>query len=219
MLAKLLKYDLKWCYKTLVIFYILTIISAIITRFIEEVNNSFIFLILDKIFSAITIALLINILINSIIRIWARFINNIYKDESYLTHTLPVKKSEIFLSKILTSIITFTTSFIVIITSLVIVCYTRGNWTALKQTIENTAILFDTSTFSFVIAIICAIFFEVLFMILAGILGIVIGHRSNNFRIVKSVILRFYIVYYSFSNYDNINIYYRIFQSRYYAII
>ena len=40
MLKKLLKYDLKNVYKVLVIFYILTIVFALITRFISSVNTT-----------------------------------------------------------------------------------------------------------------------------------------------------------------------------------
>lgn len=132
MLKKLLKYDLKWCYKNLVVFYLLAIIFSGITRIIEQHLGSFMFLILDKIFSATTISILVSILINNFMRVWARFVNNIYKDESYLTHTLPVKKSEIFFSKILTAIITFATSFIVILASLAIVWYSKDNWLRFK---------------------------------------------------------------------------------------
>ena len=211
MLKKLLKYDLKWCYKTLIVFYILSIICSIITRIIEQYNNSFIFLVLDKIFSATTILVLVSILINNFMRIWARFINNIYKDEAYLTHTLPLKKSEIFLSKILTSIITLATSFIVIILSFVIVWYSEESWIGLKHTIEKTAIFFDISVISLVIAIIITVFFEVLFMIFAGILGIVIGYSKNNLKIVKAILIRIYIIYDTISNSYWIDLFYWIF--------
>ena len=38
---------------------------------------------------------------------------------------------------------------------------------------------------------ICAVFFEVLFMLFAGIFGIVMGYRSNNLKIIKSIIFGF----------------------------
>ena len=37
------------------------------------------------------IGMIINSLINGLMRSWVRFINNVYKDESYLTHTLAQK--------------------------------------------------------------------------------------------------------------------------------
>jgi len=73
MLGKLLKYDLKWCFKPLVVFYILAIIFSIITRMIESVDQTLILLIMDKICSGVVIAMLINILINCLMRNWVRF--------------------------------------------------------------------------------------------------------------------------------------------------
>lgn len=99
MLKKLLKYDLKWCFKPLIVFYILAIFFSIITRVVESFEQTLIILIIDKICSGVVIAMIVNILINCFMRNWVRFIRNIYKDESYLTHTLPVSKSAIYLSK------------------------------------------------------------------------------------------------------------------------
>ena len=36
---------------------------------------------------------------------------------------------------------------------------------------------------------IITIFFEFLFMMMSGILGIIIGHKSNNLKLVKSIII------------------------------
>ena len=37
--------------------------------------------------------------------IWSRFIKTVYKDESYLMHTLPVTKNQIFNAKVFASIL------------------------------------------------------------------------------------------------------------------
>lgn len=189
MLGKLLKYDLKWCFKPLVVFYILAIIFSIITRMIESVDQTLILLIMDKICSGVVIAMLINILINCLMRNWVRFERNIYKDESYLTHTLPVSKNKIYLSKILTAIITLFISFIVIAICLAIVGLNDVTWYSLKLSLEQSAIFLNSNPLSLIIVLIITIFFEFLFMILSGILGIVIGHRSNNMKIVKSILI------------------------------
>ena len=189
MLGKLLKYDLKWCFKPLVVFYILAIIFSIITRMIESVDQTLILIIMDKICSGVVIAMLINILINCLMRNWVRFERNIYKDESYLTHTLPVSKNKIYLSKILTAIITLFVSFIIIVICLAIVCLNDITWYSLKLSLEQSAIFLNSSPLSLIIVLIITIFFEFLFMILSGILGIVIGHRSNNMKIVKSILI------------------------------
>ena len=193
MLKKLLKYDLEWCYKPLVVFYALTIFFSIIVRIVESCEQSLILLIIDKICCGVVIAMIINIIINCFMRNWARFVKNIYKDESYLTHTLPVSKNDIFLSKILTAIITLLTSFIIIIVCLAIATLNKDTWIILKESLEQSAIYFNCSVFSFIFVMVITIFFEFLFMMMSGILGIIIGHKSNNLKIVKSIIIGFAI--------------------------
>ena len=170
MLKKLLKSDLEWCYKPLLVFYILAIFFSIIVRIVESFEQSLIVLIIDKICCGIVIAMIINILINCFMRNWARFVKNIYKDESYLTHTLPVSKNKIYLSKILTAIITLLTSFIVIIVCLAIATLNKDTWVVLKESLEQSAIYFDSSVFSLIFVMIITIFFEFLFMMMSGIL-------------------------------------------------
>lgn len=191
MLKKLLKYDLKWCFKPLIVFYILSIFFAIMVRIIESFEQSLIILIIDKICCGALIAMIINILINCFMRNWARFVKNIYKDESYLTHTLPVSKNKIYLSKILTAMITLLTSFIVIVACLAISSLNNDNWILLKESLEQSAIYFDSSVFGFIFVMLIAIFFQFLFMMMSGILGIIIGHKFNNLKIVKSIIIGF----------------------------
>lgn len=191
MLKKLLKYDLEWCYKPLLVFYILAIFFSIIVRVVESFEQSLIILIIDKICCGIVIAMIVNILINCFMRNWARFVKNIYKDESYLTHTLPVSKNKIYLSKVLTAIITLLTSFIVIIACLAISALNKDTWIILKESLEQSAIYFDSSVFCFIFVMVITIFFEFLFMMMCGILGIIIGHRFNNLKIVKSIVIGF----------------------------
>lgn len=193
MLKKLLKYDLQWCYKPLLVFYILALFFSIIVRIVGSFEQSLIVLIIDKICCGIIIAMIVNILINCFMRNWARFVRNIYKDESYLTHTLPVSKNKIYLSKILTAIITLLTSFIVIIICLAIATLNKDTWVILKESLEQSAIYFDSSVFGLIFVMIITIFFEFLFMMMSGILGIIIGHRSNNLKIVKSIVIGFVI--------------------------
>ncbi len=189
MLKKLLKYDLSWCYKPLLVFYILAIFFSIIVRVVENLKTSLIVLIIDKICCGAVIAMIVNILINCFMRNWARFVKNIYKDESYLTHTLPVSKNKIYLSKILTMIITLLTSFIVIVICLAIATLNKDTWIILKESLIQSSIYFDSSVFSLVLVMIVTIFFEFLFMMMSGILGIIIGHKSNNLKMVRSIVI------------------------------
>ena len=187
MLGKLLKYDLKWIYKVIVVFYILAFIFSILTRILLNIENSLLFNVLAKIVNGAMISMIISGLINGLIRSWVRFINNIYKDESYLTHTLPVEKKSIYLSKVITAITCSFTSVIVAIACLFISYYSKENMEILKGFLKLTASTYDITVIGLLLIISAVIFLEVIFIILIGYVGIIIGHRSNKNKMGKSI--------------------------------
>ena len=184
MLKKLLKYDLIWVYKVVMVFYVLSVISAAFTRLFYSVENSVLFSVLGGIFRGILIGLLINALINGLIRCWVRFATNVYKDESYLTHTLPVAKKTIFLSKVITAIVCSFTSVLVALLSIFIAFYSEANMSALKKYLKIAASTYDMSV---------VVFLEIAFIMLVGYTGIIIGHKfsqnKNTLSVVFSVAL------------------------------
>lgn len=191
MLKKLLKYDLKWIYKVVIVFYILSFIFAIITKMFSLANNSLLFEVLEKITAGATIAMVISALINGIMRSWVRFIRNVYKDESYLTHTLPVPKKTIYLSKVLAAIITTLTSVIVAIICMFICYYSKENLDILKSTLELAATTYNTTIIKLLLVIFLVVFLEITFIILVGYTSIIIGHKSNKNKMVKTLIIGF----------------------------
>ena len=93
-------------------------------------------------------------------RCWARFTKNLYGDESYLTHTLPVTKNDIYNSKFLQTLIFCIISFLVIVLSLFIAYYTKDRWILLKEYIGTITTGLDFNPLSFVISFIIIIFLE-----------------------------------------------------------
>ena len=69
------------------------------------------------------ISMIFNVLINTMMRSWVRFRDSLYKDEAYLTHTLPVTKNELYNSKFIQTLIFYFIGFVVILLSLFIVYY------------------------------------------------------------------------------------------------
>ena len=191
MLGKLLKYDLKWVYKLVVIFYILAFIFSGIGRILAEIQNSMLLDIVSKISIGIGISMAVSALINCLMRLWAGFVNNVYKDESYLTHTLPVEKKTIFASKVVAGIISVFTTTIVTLGCVFICYYSENNIELLKQLLEIAATTYNTTVLNFLLVVSILIFVEILFILLIGFAGIIIGHRSNKSRIVKSLICSF----------------------------
>ena len=103
-----------------------------------------------------------------------------------LLYTSPVSKNNIYLSKVLTAIITLLTSFIAIIICLAICCLNKDTWIILKQSLEQSAIYFDSSVFSLIFVMIITIFIEFLFMMISGILGIIISSTIIGLTIYKT---------------------------------
>ena len=191
MLNKLLKYDLKNIFKFLVIFYSLAIFFGILTRIFLNIDNSLVMTIIGKICSGTAISMMFSILINNLMRIWVRFKTNFYGDESYLTHTLPVDKKTLYLSKILTAIISLFTSVLVITLTLFIAYYSKENITILKNLLLPLATIYNSTVIELIILFLFVFFLEFANMLQAGYTGIILGHKRNNAKIGFSVLFGF----------------------------
>ena len=188
MLGKLFKYDFKWMSKVTYVYVLILIVISIALKIVESVDQTFLLVILDKILVSMFISCIVSILLTSSIRIWVRFINNFYKDESYLTHTLPVTKNELFNSKVLAGICSLLLSALVIVACLAFVYLNKSTIEELKMMWDSLVAAYN-SVFAvlFVIGLVLLIILEIIYIMMAGILGITIGHRSNNFKMVKSI--------------------------------
>lgn len=193
MLNKLLKYDLKYMIKNMTVFYILAIFFAITTRILFNIEQSVIINIIGQISSGCMIAMVANILINTMMRSWVRFRDSLYKDEAYLTHTLPVTKNELYNSKFIQTLIFFFISFIVILISLFIAYYSKDNWLVLTDYIKTITTGLNMSTSFFFIMFITLIFLEVFNAIQCGFYGMILGYKKNNGKLGYSVLFGFII--------------------------
>lgn len=191
MLNKLLKYDLKYMIKNMSIFYILALLFGIITRILFSLNQTVMIKILGQISVGCMFAMIANILINTIMRSWIRFRDSIYKDEAYLTHTLPVTKNDIYNSKFIQTLIFFIVGFFIIILTLFITYYTKDRWLDLRNLISTITTGLEFNTTLFVISFITIIFLEVFNAIQCGFLGIILGYKRNNSKIGFSVLFGF----------------------------
>ena len=191
MLSKLLKYDLKYMIKNMSIFYILSIFFAITTRILFNLEGSVIINIIGQISVGCMFAMIANTLINTIMRSWIRFRDSLYKDESYLTHTLPVTKNELYNSKFIQTLVFFFISFVIIIISLFIVYYNKDNWLSITNYIKTITTGLNMSTLFFITMFIIIIFLEVFNAIQCGFLGIIMGYKMNNGKIGYSVLFGF----------------------------
>ena len=188
MLNKLLKYDLKYMIKNMSVFYILALFFGITTRILFSLEQTIIINILGQISVGCMFAMVVNILINTIMRSWVRFRDSIYKDEAYLTHTLPVTKNDIYNSKFIQTLIFFVVGFLIILLTLFITYYTKDRWLQLKVLISTITTGLELNSTLFVISFIAIIFLEIFNAIQCGFLGIILGHKKNNNKVAFSVL-------------------------------
>ena len=180
MLIKLLKYDLKWTLKTIYVFLGLGLFFGILGRLLNLCFDSLFFDIVSAIFIGAGLSLTISGIINVIIRSWVRFTMNLYKDESYLTNTLPIERNIHYLSKALHSIIGVVISTFVLVVNLFIMYYSEETLELLKSSLNILSDTLDISLFWFIFLVVAVVFMEILFIIECGYFGIIFGYSHNN---------------------------------------
>ena len=191
MLGKLLKYDLKANFKFLAIFYTLALVFAVITRILFAINNSLFLTILAYIFNGATIAMIANILINNLMRAWVHFKGNLYGDEGYLMHTLPVPRKCLYTSKFLMGLITLIVSTLIIAATMAIAWLTPESFEMLKSFLAPMAEILDSTAIEIVLLMIFVVFLEVFVMFISGYTGIILGFKKLSNRTGWAILFGF----------------------------
>lgn len=185
MLWHLVKYDLKFIYKQLIIFYIIVLGCAVLARLTNFFDAPFWVQLVHGIAQGTAIGFSFGAFINASIRTWARFRSNLYGDKSYLTHTLPISKATLYASKFITNVIVMGISVLVIVAAAAILFLTPD---ILKQL--NLAQAQYNFNFWYCAAVFIAmVFLQFVFIMQAGCTGILLGHRANNRRLLWSNVI------------------------------
>lgn len=191
MLRKLLRYDLARLLRLLSVFYVLAVFFGLLTRLVGTIGDSLGLAIIKGILNGTAISMMCSALINSFMRSWVQFRSSLYGDESYLTHTLPVKKKTLYDSKFLMAAIGLAISILVVIAVLFIMYWKDGTWEVLKALFIPVTAMIDLPLSFLLPAFIILIFVEFLNGLQCGYFGIIMGHRENKNKILFSVIYGF----------------------------
>lgn len=194
MIGKLYKYDLKKMTRILIWFYLLSLAIASIARLVNLGKHIQSIMIIGKILEGFTYSAIANILINTIIHILNVFIKGFYKDESYLTHTLPVTKNQLFLSKFLSALTVIVASVLVSIGSVLILFASKDFFTQIKSLLSVVVVGFNMSGGLFLFLIVFLVLIEVISMLTMAFTAIVKGNTYNTKRVIKGVI--WFLIYY-----------------------
>lgn len=188
MITKLLKYDIKKITRILVYMYVISIALAIITRLINIRDDIQAVSILGKVFAGCTYSAIANVLVNTFVHIIDVFIKNFYKDESYLTHTLPVSKNKLLASKYLASLIVIFASVAVCFLSLFIVFYSKSFVEGLKMFIKASVAGFNISVGLFISLVVLLLFIQICCIITMSFTAVVKANSYNSNRVIKGII-------------------------------
>jgi hypothetical protein len=188
MIKNLMKYDIKKMLRIVIYIDACAILLAALTRLVGIWDNIQLIYIIKQFFQGFTYSAIASVLINTFIHILAVFITNFYKDESYLTHTLPVTKSQLLISKYLSALISVVSSVAVCFVSLFIMLYSKGFIEALKAFIKATVADFNVSVGLFVFILVYLIFAQLCSIISMTFSAVIKANRYNAKRIIKGLL-------------------------------
>ncbi len=186
MLGKVLKYDIKVLSRYLIPLYAVLLGLGLMIRllsFFEKV--SIINIILGIMIVAFIFAVTFSFILNGIFVI-KYYLENLYKDEGYLTHTLPVKKGTLLLSKVLVALITIIMTFVIIIISVLIAFYTNGLFGDVFKVLDQS--LAGMEIYKFILFMLVYGLIGYLTTILMVFASISIGFSKSSNKLVNSVV-------------------------------
>lgn len=203
MLAKLIKYNLKPIFKSLLPFIVLLFTSIIIFN-VSDYNPDYAFNDNHDVISILephpiqqfihgfadfaiigSFILLFAVAIRSI---WRRFQHNFYSGAAYLTHTLPVPRHTLWNVHCLSALITFLAAIFVIILGALLLILTHGG----QQRLESFGLIGGCShcvgdyyyieplPIGFYLSYGLAFLAELIFITFCGFFGIIIGQRLRS---------------------------------------
>lgn len=186
MLGKVLKYDLKALNRYLIPLYAVIVGLSVMVRllgFFEKVPV--IDIVLGLMIVALVLVIAFSFVLTGIFNI-KHYLDNLFKDEGYLTHTLPVKKGTLLLSKVLVSLITVMITFILIVVSLLVAFYQKGLFSDITDLFNLNLGGLEFYKFMIYMGIYGLIgYITTILMVFAAI---AIGYSKNTNKLVSSVV-------------------------------
>ncbi len=179
-IAQLIKYDLKFVYKQVIIFYIIVLTLAITARLTNVNNPPFIIQFIHEFAQGATFGFSIGMIINASLRTWAKFKYSMYGDESYLSHTLPLKRTTLWNAKFLASLIVIALSIVVFLVCILIIFLSPSFIEMLRSYSPD----FWLVLILFALGILC----QFIFIMQCGLTGLILGYRHDRSPMVHSVI-------------------------------
>lgn len=191
MLGKLLKYDLKFIYKNLPVFYIIAFVSAGLAYLLPKVSDAPFFAIAGTVCQNVTLSMAVTIIVNGLMRCWINFQQKFYGDPAYLTHTLPVSRRVIYGSKFLAGFITAMLNFSVCILVMIIAYGIFEDFSGIIVSKFSIFATPETPTWTIIAAILLTMLMELMVITVIGYACTIAAYNSGvkkNYRAVLTAL-------------------------------
>ncbi|MBE6712478.1 MAG: hypothetical protein E7580_03025 [Ruminococcaceae bacterium] len=191
MLTRLMKYDLKKNFRFLCVFMILALFFGVLTRVLRRPDASLVLEIIEGICNGTAISMMFSLMINCFMRTWVSFKASMFGDESYLTHTLPVKRETHYAAKAFTAAISVLLCFTMVLAVIGVTYLTESVWESLKVNVDSLALYFDIPAWTIPVFLFILLFLEFFNIIQIGFTGLIVGHRLHQSKVLWSVLIGF----------------------------
>lgn len=186
MLGKLLKYDFKAIFKPLVPIFGITLLLSLLQRVSTILGEQFTILKIPAGFlTGFYVVLLIALPIASFIFSIIKYYNNLAKDEGYLMHTLPVSKSHLVGSKLISAGVAMFATILVMIIALSITFAGIIHISDITNFFEQ---VFQYLEPLFVIMMFLSLVLSYLSQQVLCYLSMALGQKHNNHKVMYSII-------------------------------
>lgn len=184
MLSKLLKYDFKSLLKSLIPIYLIGLFIAVFNFLFQKLASKIVILELPSVLILfLWVVIIIGIPLVTFFISISKYYNNIIKDEGYLTHTLPVKKNQLIMSKLISSVLVMILSVIV---SLIILMVGYGIGDVIEFVTTRLSLI-EVSIIILILNIIMVLVSYILQMIMVYT-AISLGQIHNQNKIIYSIV-------------------------------
>lgn len=190
MLSRLIKYDLKKILKFLYVFMALALFFGVLKR-LFGLADSLIWTIVASICNGACISMMCSLLINSLMRSWVTFRSSLYGDESYLTHTLPIRRETHYYAKAITGAITLFVCMIAVVLILFVTYWSKETKVLLDLLLAPLSSYLNVPVWGLAGFFFVLLFVEFFNLLQIGFTGLILGHRSNQRKVLFSVLISF----------------------------
>lgn len=194
MLGKVFKYDRKAMAKRLLPLYALLLIVAALTRFMMALAGQIpVFKSISGLFLVITVVGMIGSFFYTFFAGIMYFYKMVMREEGYLAHTLPIKKSTFVFSKVLVSFLFMLCTIVVVILAILILVPNYSVFTSiyefLKEQLATAGISITWFMSYFIMMMLLGIISGILFFYCALSLGQTHSDRKLTYSIVYGLIV------------------------------